>query len=520
MIARILHIKKYALILICSIILGACTSDFEEINENVNAQTIDEINEDFLFTRAQLYGALRYTEFQRAQHLYAQLYVQYYANIDTDFFSGRYITNNEWLTDYWAEAYANSGMQCQQVINITAGKPEKSNENAIARIWKVFIMHRVTDFWGDVPYFEAFKGQALPAYTKQEEIYADMLKELDEAATALETPSAENFGASDIIYNGDISKWIKFANSLRLRLAMRLSEVEPTTAQQIVSELIAEDNFISQNSESAIIQYGTDKGGNIENIQPMSVIRGFDEYRVSDTLVNFLKKNNDPRLFLYVDSTSNSTEVFAGLRNGLNVEELSKIEVSDYSKESVVISSRFSPTGLLIYPEVLFLKSEAALRGWGSGSPEAMYNDGIKSSIEYWDDILTDVDIRSRSRKDTATFEDLPNISITDSMVNAYLIEPDIAYNSSRALEQIITQKWLALINQGFESYAEYRRTGFPVLKPIPNTLGDSETNGSDVPSRVRYPIEEQSLNRANYNEAVNSQGPDLPTTKIWWDVN
>ena len=157
----------------------------------------------------------------------------------------------------------------------------------------------------------------------------------------------------------------------------------------------------------------------------------------------------------------------------------------------------------------------AAGRGWGSGSVQTHYENGIRASINFWLDVYQNLLVRIPTSQQNI----LPTISVSMQDINDYLSEPNILYNPANALEQIITQKWLTNINQGFESYADYRRTGFPKLNPIPNTDMQSETGGSAVPLRIRYPSEEQSLNGENYRIAVGRQGPDLPTTSVWWDT-
>lgn len=487
----------------------SCTGYFDELNVSPTAVQRDRINEDILFTRALVYGALRYTEFQRAQHLYANKYIQYYAISVDRFETDRYITRNDWLTDFWREAYADYLMQTQQVIEITQEDPQRVNKNSMARIWRVFLMHRMTDFWGDVPYFDALTGLETPSYDRQEDIYRDMLNELQEAVSAFNPSAARNFGTSDILYRGNIDSWTRFANSLRLRLAMRLSNVDPVTAAAHVGEVAASGQLINSNNLSAIMPYGRDFGNADENIQPMSLIRSFNEYRASKTLVDFLRDNQDPRLTLYLEP--NSDGQYIGLQNGLNPQEINLINENDFSRDSEVISSTHAPSLLLTYSETQFLLAEAALRGWAPGDPATFYNEGIRSSINFW--LSTAQNIQSRTTTNFPDFSQIPG------QVDSYLERPSIAYNPAIGLEQIITQKWLANINHGFESYSEYRRTGFPRLNPIPNTDGLSETGGSDVPRRVRYPIEEQALNRQNLQDAINRQGPDLPTTRVWWDV-
>ena len=499
--------KKYILGVVMIVSLAACTDKFDELNVSPIALQEDRINENLLFTRAQVYGMLRYTEFQRAQHLYGNHYIQYYAMSVDKFETGRYLTVDSWLNDYWTAAYSDFGKQCFEVIKLTEDEPSKINKTAIAKIWQVFIMHRITDFWGDVPYTEAFDGNLFPRYDSQEIIYLSMLDRLKSAAASLDPAAPFGFGSSDLIYGGDIDLWKRFANSLRLRLAMRISDVNPTLAEQHVKELLAENLFIDNNDQTAKINYGRDQGGADENVQPMALIRSFNEYRASNTLVDILQDSNDPRLVLYIEPVSGN---YVGLRNGLNPTEIAAITPNSYSKESNIISNVYAPSAAMQYSEVCFLKAEAALKGWG-GDAKTEYEKGITASVNYWLDVYDYLG----ERVDASS---LPAIAITDQDILDYIAQPEVAYDAAKALEQIITQKWIANISNGFESWAEYRRTGFPTLNAIPNTDGLSETGSSAVPTRVKYPIEEQSLNRDSYNGAILTQ-PDLVTARVWWDT-
>ena len=501
-------------ILICCIAgMVSCTGDFDEINVSPTAVQEDRIDEDLLFTRSLVYGALRYTEFQRAQHLYENHYIQYYAMSVDRFETGRYITRNDWLTDYWQAAYADFGMQCQQVINIAGKEDRKANKVAMARIWKVFIMHRITDFWGDVPYFEAFSGDITPAYDDQAAIYTDMLEELRDAVDSFSPTADDSFGAADVIFQGDTEAWVRFANALRLRLAMRISNADPALAEQHVRQVLEDGRIIGDNTQNVLMPYGRDFGNADENIQPMSLIRSFNEYRASNTLVDFLKNHNDPRLPLYIEPIE--TGEFIGLQNGLNPAEVNDLNPNNFSRESQLISNPYAPGILLSHAEVQFLRAEAALKGWDNeADARSYYEAGVKSSVNFWLEVREDL----RSRVPESEAAAIPDTIITEAAISEYLEEPGVQFDNERALEQIITQKWLAGISQGFEAYADYRRTGFPVLNPIPNTDGASETGGSEVPRRIRYPIEEQALNSANYEAAVARQGADLPTTRMWWD--
>lgn len=514
--SKLYHSKKHAFLTLVGlflliITLDGCTEGFDALNVSPTAVQEDRVDENLLFTRSLVYGALRYTEFQRAQHLYANHYIQYYAISVDRFETGRYITRNDWLTSYWNNAYSDFGMQAYQVIKLTEDEPEKVNKTAMARIWKVFIMHRITDFWGDVPYFDAFTGDITPAYDPQEEIYLDMLTELKEAVASFDGSRAEGFGAADVLFGGNIEQWTAFANGLRLRLAMRISNVLPNVAEQHIQEVVADGRLFGDFNENAVLRYGRDYGSALENVQPMGIIRSFNEYRASNTLVDFLVEHNDPRLTLFLESVDGE---FVGLQNGLNPEEINALDPDAFSKESNVISNLYAPSVLLSHAEVELILAEAALKGWISTDARSHYEGGVSSSILFWNSVLADLKLRLPESEQVG----LPEVNITEEQISSYLQNVGVAFNPANALERIITQKWLANINQGFEPYADYRRTGFPRLNPIPNTDGLSETGGSDLPRRVRYPAEEASLNANELQAAISRQGPDVPTTRVWWD--
>ncbi len=489
--------KKIICLLFAFVVLNACTSDFEEMNTNPRTVNEDRINVDFLLTRALVYGALRYNIYQRSNELFPNTFMQYHAISVNYFETGRYIHRDDWATAYYNWVYTEPGTNTNQIISLTQEDPQKINQTAIARIWKVFMMHRMTDFFGDVPYFGAFTGNAKPAFDRQEEIYKDMLNELKEAAEALDpsiTGSSLRFDASDVLYNDDLDKWERFANSLRLRLAMRISDVEPALAEQHVREVLNEGMIITSNDESArLITFG---GSDvvIDNKNPISVLSRIftQEYRMSRLIMEWLTDYDDPRLPVYADPAANTGE-FTGLTNGLSIGEIDAIDIDDFSKDGIFVAREDYPIDLMLYSEVKFLEAEAALKGWGPGNAGEHYELGIRASMEQYE--ITD-----------------------DDAIDTYIEQTDIAYDPAMAMEQIISQKWLALFNNGFEAWSEYRRTGYPVVYEIA-TPQESETGGK-VPVRAKYPAILQSLNREGYDQAVQQQGPDLLTTRMWWDVN
>ena len=483
--------------------------DFGDLNDDPTRA--DAVSPQFLLTRALVYGTLRYDVYQRSQHLFGSMYAQYVANLVPNWPTDRYETGgpyDDWATAFWQASYAsysgvqfigenvsNSGVNTQQAIELTEGDPNLVNINAQARIWKVYLFHRVTDAWGDVPYSEALQGDEglrTPVYDPQEAIYRDMLATLESAAAALNPSIASpgfRLGSADVLFGDDLEAWRRFANSLRLRLAMRTSEVAPDLAREHASEAIA-SGVMASNLDAARLVMGTAEGRFV-NKNPLSIIAAFENDRVSETLVTKLQALDDPRLFVYADSTLNRRDPvrLRGLPNGLGATALSGVRRTEYSKLGATLRADDWPVAVMLYPEVAFLQAEAALRGWGPGSAQAFYESGVRASLAMY--------------------------GLADS-ADAYLAQPEVAWDEAAPfeakLEAIITQKWIALFTQGFEAWSEYRRTGYPRLQAIPG--------GGEVPARILYVNEEYNANTANVEAAAARIGGDQITTHVWWDVD
>lgn len=482
---------------------AACTDRFAEIN--TDPTKAGDASADMLFSRALKYGSLYDNDQQVGEHLHANMWVQYFANSTPGFSTDRYESNDQWATTFWNDFYSGYGMDLQQAIRHVNQNPKDVNKLSQARIWRAFLFQRITDYWGDVPYFSAFQGadgHTQPAYDAQRGIYSDLLRELREAAAALDDAQLSNYEAADLLYAnpaaafpapttaGANARWRHFANSLRLRTAMRLTNADPQLAEQQVRAALA-DGVMESNQESAIMK---NTGESIRiNQNPLAVVLSFGDCRISATLVDYLTRYHDPRLLVFVDAVSELNPARIGLPNGLSTVQLTLRQYSPayFSQAGARYRSLANDQNLLTYAEVCFLRAEASLRGWDdAGTAEYWYTTGVRESLA------------------------LAGIS-TPAVVAAYLQEPEVRFTPANGLQQIITQKWLSLFgHNGFEAYAEYRRTGFPNLRPIAST---GETNGQ-VPHRLRYPQSEQRLNPASYQAALTQQGPDAMTTPVWWD--
>lgn len=367
------------------------------------------------------------------------------------------------------------------------------NENSsktymgIALICDVWVTSLLTDTYGDVPYFEASKAKEqlfLPKFDKQEDIYKDLFKKLEEANTllALDANLPADQLVADPLFSGNALNWRKFGNSLYLRLLLRISKKDPESINKITE--IIQDNaanypVINANAESAILKWT----GTIPYDSPFATTRDADwgEKKYTEFFINNLLIWNDPRIVKWATKSDGS---YGGIPGGY------PIGVIPEAKSARLSNLRTEPlTGnILNYSEVQFILAEASARNWISGTAKTYYEKGISSSIELWGY--------------TASAE--------------YLKAPDIAWNEAggleNKLEQIHQQKYYAMIFTDLQQWFEQRRTGHPILPQ-----GAGHLNNGEMPSRLYYPVYLYSTNKANLDIAIAAQGPDMINTKVWW---
>ena len=354
--------------------------------------------------------------------------------------------------------------------------PVKNNRIALTEITSVYAWMVLVNTWGDVPYTEALGDVNQPKYDKAQDIYADLFKRLD-AAIAIMTPGS-NFGAADLLYNDNTAGWIKFAHSLKMKLAITVADVNPTTAQAAITA--AAPNAFTSNADNASFQYLSAPPNNnpISNqINPVFTTR--QDFIAGATMVNKLNALEDPRRPLYFTTVGGA---YVGGLIGVNNNYANYSHISDK-----VIQPTFEAL-LMDYAEVEFILAEAAAR-WGIlGSPEAHYTDAIRASITYWGG--------------------------SAAAANTYLAQPAVAYATAAGnyKQKIGEQKYLALFNRGHDAWTEWRRLDFPRLTPAANAL-------SVIPLRLTYPTSERTLNQANVESAASSIGGDEVSTKLFWDT-
>ncbi len=394
-----------------------------------------------------------------------------------------YFSFNGWYTGALADL--------EHIIDLNTDKSTRSdalaggsnnNQIAVARILKVYFFSIITDRWGPVPYSQALQGRAnfRPAYDDQESIYQDFFRELEQAVRQIEIEGGLN---GDILFYGDMNRWIRFANSLRMVLALRLSEVDPASAQA---------EFITA-WEAGVIGDGEDIKypflAETQNQNPwFSYFITRTDFAISETLVNYMKPLNDPRLVVYADPAPNYGEVM-GMPYGIaGAGDIPNAEISFPGYPAV--RGQDAPLAILSRAQILFSLAEAAHREWIEADQESLYYRAIGASLHQWEVY------------DEAAFQ-------------TYITQPGVKWESAKAMELIANQKWVALYMQGYEAWAEWRRLNLPTLVPAPDALNASR----QIPVRQGFPTSERDLNGANYEAAIQVLGgEDGLDTKVWWD--
>ena len=389
---------------------------------------------------------------------------------------------------YWTSYYS-GGLKDVQLVMEKGSEAGDANIEGVGRIWKSWIFHVVTDLWGDVPYREALNGEenTVPVYDAQSDIYEGLFADLTTGASMVGSGTGD-FGAGDLLYGNDFALWRKFANSLRMRLAMRLSEVDPERARAEFAAAFASGGFTS-NADNAFLDY---PGSPYENPLHENYLTR-DDNGVSQQMIDILASLDDPRLALYAEPATRDGE-YRGHRNGSRDLPVGRSlawfsRIGDFWRAD----GAATPSAVMTYAEVLFLQAEAAARGWISGAPAELYMEAIEASMNLYDAYG-------------------PAHNPSDADIAAYLAQPEIAYTG---MDDIHLQKWIALWMNGMEAWSNWRRTDAPALEPGPDLLI------SRIPIRFSYPDSEQSLNSANLEAAISRQGGGLElTTPVWWDVN
>ncbi|WP_026629973.1 SusD/RagB family nutrient-binding outer membrane lipoprotein [Dyadobacter alkalitolerans] len=506
-----------------ALFIASCDNGFEEMNVNPNAST--EVVPGFLFTRAQLVTVSN--NFTGAAYLTIGGSMQHFATYKEvpaagdKYFSFTY-SQGSWALYGGDPVSQGAVIDIAQVIEAVSTNPADVNKLSVARIWKAYLFHRLTDMYGDIPYFEA--GKALssqnftPKYDTQQAIYADMLKELEESINAFDA-ARPTFGTADLVYGGEIAKWKKFGYSLMLRLGMRLTEVDPASAETWVKKAIA-GGVITSDTDMATIAYVDGSITASRNFIAAGLMAtdyvspGGDNVeggKLAKTLVDHLKTTKDPRLNVIsvVWTKASATAPYVAdtataLQKGMPNAAFNSLpaDFDSYSEPNPNTILKYNAPLLVFTPaEVHLLLAEAGLRGWYSATtPAAEYESAVTSGMKQW-----------------AAFG--AGGVISDAKIAAYLKANPFKATGTLAekMEQIGTQKWVALfLEDEYEIWSNWRRTGYPRLTP---TNYPGNLTGGKIPTRFVIPDSEEQYNQANFYEARTRQGgTNTLSSMVWWD--
>ncbi len=538
-----MKIKIFTVISLALLLMNnACTDNFEELNTPNNLVTEDLVNIDLMLTLVQRNSVIFGSNGHGTIGNYCGMSV---SNANRPFAYGD-------SPGVWNSAYRSYLNNLSEIIRLTQmdseTAPDLVNKKAIARIMKAWVFSKVTDTYGDIPYSESClsQDQAVfnPKYDSQKSIYEDLFKELKEAAAELDN-SKESYGSADLMYGGDVAKWAKLANSLRLRLALRVRYADAALATANMSDL-TEANLITTRDDDAYGFSVTDYQENRNGLYNSLSDRGYPHtsHYPGKTIIDLLNDNNDPRTKVFFDTAKAE---FPGTTPGLDYfgyrghPVLGKVPVEEKYPYGAEACSRWTPfwwspeieRPIIKCSEVYFSLAEAALFGIKGTSADAnhYYQLGIDKAIEWAAEFyetskpqMSNVLYLYYSLFDNDWTEDDANIffnhkEMTQAEIDAF--KASAAYTLSgtqeQQLEQIMNQKMIAIFPLEYQGWADWRRTGYP--RVLVGTDGDNLMGVS--PRRMPWPNSEQTVNSDSYAKALEQiGGTDGRLVKIWWDAN
>ena len=506
-----------------------CTGDFEQFNTDSNSA--QELDLTMLITTMEMDAVFPcggsdtdpVNRYQTGFNLLGDNYAGYMAGYNPNWGAGR--NPLSYVLDNASAAWRNTNFEVAFLRVMPAWLTLKYAHNtgeisddifAVANVLKVMSLHRVTDMYGPAPVLHF--GEAKNPYVSTEECYAHYFEVLNEAISTLEdfvagSPDSKPLEKVDAVYGGDYSKWLKLANSVKLRLAMRIVYVEPGLAKQYAAEAV-ESGVIESADESATLK----SYRNIVVNHPLKTIwDGYNDARMGASMDSYMNGYGDPRLSAYFQVSGKGG--YHGVANGIY-----EPKQNDYKAMSAPNVVEATPVRWMMASEVAFLRAEGAMRGWRTemkGDAETFYKQGIE--LSFVENGLSAAAADEYAKNDSARPVDFKDLSegTTKYDISArgtITIKWDGDADPEEMLERIITQKWIAMFPNGQEAWSEFRRTGYPRLFPV-RYNGSTDINAEKQIRRVIFPQSEYSGNLTAVNKAIALLGgPDSGATKLWWD--
>lgn len=472
--------------------IQSCEKDMEELATQ-NPNSPETVQSEWFITNAekQLMDNM-WDEWINART--GMFYAQYWsATAYTE--ESRYRIRENVNRTFW-RAFYTALKDVEEAKTLAEEETGSQNKIAIANILKAWAIHVMTDQYGGVPLSNALDPDILsPSYDTQEKVYDELLAMLETAVNNLDE-SAPSFGTGDLIYQGDPAMWKKFGNSLRLRVALRMADVDDAKASAVFTAVASDaSNIMGSNDDNALFPYLT---ANPNNNPINENAKTRTDFAMSKTIVDYMDSLNDPRLPIYARPAVNGGE-YVGLEYGLSNDQATAIPNDDVSLPGAAVEAPDAPGIYMLYSEVCFMMAEAHARGWAvAGSGSQWFEEGIRSSMEFW--------------------------GVTDqTAIDDYVA--DQGFNEGDFEDVIGTQKWLALYMQGLQGWYEFTRLDFKKVNggnlfklPAAGSLDPQLAN--TFPKRMTYPDEEYTLNEASVLDAVSElSGGDTKATQLWWDV-
>ncbi len=540
------NLLKLLIVLLIAVGYTGCTEEFDEINTNPKAITLDKLDQSnygFIVRKAlisPLYCASTTGSngMQLIQSLHFDVYSNYWATTTPNFLSDRNVMVGSWQNGMFNAFYAGEAAQIKYMEDF-ARKAGLKGELAVAKIWKVYIYLRYTDLLGPIVYSQYGNMQKTVPYDKQSDVYKNFFLELDSAVTILKQNAggtSATISSFDPIYQGKYDKWQKMANSLRLRIGMRIVYVDPATAKTQCEKAVA-DGPITANADNGWLTTTT----TFPN--PYNTISSWGEYRMSADMESICKGYLDKRITTRFspaktpDNTDDPAGVsfpYEGLLNGQTKNDRTAVSyntlMSDHQPAYLKVGDKGPNWHVMRAAETSFLRAEGALRGWAmGGTAQQFYEDGIKLSLA--ENGLDNLNMKGEDYITSSLTPASPGIdkntvrpNVVTDPASTVPIKWDAAGTLEYNLEQIITQKWLALFPDSEEAYAERRRTGYPKLLPRVESE-NPDVPREKVPYRALYWTAEYTNNKAEVEKAITllntesaAANGDKASTRLWWD--
>jgi hypothetical protein len=522
---NIQHIMKCAAVMMMSsAVLLSCTKRFEDTNRPAALLTEELVTPELLLTSVEVNAIVEVKDVGHAAD---------YCGMNTQDDNAPF--NDLYYNDTWNKTYTAFANNLSAIIRKTQDNPQLVNKKAIARILRAWVFSQATDTYGDIPYFDSNRPSEeaviTPRYDTQESIYQDLFKELKESAAELDG-AKDSYGDADVMYHGDVEKWKKFANALRLRLALRVRYVDAALSAANITDL-TEDNLITAREDDAYLftsaQVNEQRNANYNYLVELGSIN--PSHHIGKTYLDILKDNNDPRISVYADTALLAGFGYRGaplLGGNVPVEEKYAYGNNSVSGRSALWFVPEIEMDVLKSSEVYFALAEAAVFNLRTGDADDYFKKGIAAGIREAQDFY-----------DNAVPQ-LPNVlrminpSWSDADINNYIdykkmkqVDIDNFLASSvttlsgtdeEKLEQIINQKLIVLPADGLEGWSEWRRTGYP---RVLTTQHDASLLHGIAMRRFHYPQNEALINGTNFSAALSRMnGEDDVLNKVWWDAN